>query len=195
MVGSISVACRNRSAACRMATYSRSTALMRDCHSWLSGILPHLRQNLLQCLLRERQGLGLAHRGRGLRAGEHIMEIPTVAVVVEAGNVIVSWHEVQIDDALGARGRSSHRFEQNPASVFLHEQCRNVVLANPWIIESLFDATGGPTHFLGPLLHLACQRGNAIDPERSIFHPGGNFCLYFIPIATRIVWGSTPVEI
>src|SRR5438876_530239 len=111
MVGSSSAACRKRSAACRIATYSRSTAFMRDCHWWLCGTLPHLRKNLLQCLLRQRHGLGLGHRGHWLGAREHMMQIPPISVVIEAGDVIVSRHEVEIDHTLGTWGRSPHRFE------------------------------------------------------------------------------------
>ena len=36
------------SAACRIATCSRSTALMRDCHWWLSGMLPQLSENVFE---------------------------------------------------------------------------------------------------------------------------------------------------
>src|SRR5437879_427202 len=111
MVGSSSETCKKRSTACRMATYSRATAFMRDCHWWLCGMLPQLRNHLLQCLLRERHGRGLAHRGRWLGAGEHVMQVPPIFVVVKAGDVVVGRHEVEIDHTLGTVGRSPHRFE------------------------------------------------------------------------------------
>src|SRR3954453_1880823 len=112
MVGSSRAACSKRSAACRIPTYSRSTALIRDCHSWLCGMLPHLHKNLLQCLFRQRHGLGLAHRDHRVGAAERIvMEVPLIAGVVEAGDVIVSRHEVEIDHTVGTWGRSPDRLE------------------------------------------------------------------------------------
>src|SRR5437764_12229130 len=107
MVGSPSAACRKRSAACRIATYSRSTALIRDCHSWLCGMLPHLCKNLLQCLFRQWHGLGLAHRDHSIGAAEPIvMEVPPIAAVVEAGDAIVRRHEIEIGHNIGTWGRS-----------------------------------------------------------------------------------------
>src|SRR6266851_9609230 len=111
MVGSLIAVCRKLSAACRIAMYSRSTPLMRDSHSCLCGILPHLRQNLFQRLPRQWQRLGLAYRACWLCAGEHIMQVPPIVVIVKVGDVIVSRHEVEIDHAVGAWDRSPHGFE------------------------------------------------------------------------------------
>src|ERR1700733_10329964 len=94
----------SRSAARRVTTYSRSTDLMRVPHTNASfGMGSQLLKNLAQTRFRQGFCLRFTNVGSGLLFWRCIMEVLLLAVVVKAGDVVVPWHEVQINYTLGPR--------------------------------------------------------------------------------------------
>src|SRR5438309_11997541 len=105
--GSSFTATSKRSVAKRIAPYSRSTALIRPIHlNASSGMRFHVVDHAPKRSLRQRPGFGLADVSDHGCILKPIMHVPAVVVIVQAGNVIVRRHQVEIDEALRARSAS-----------------------------------------------------------------------------------------
>src|SRR5262249_31619489 len=79
--------------------------------------------------------------------------------------------------------------------LLLHEQRRDMVPADPDIIELLFDATSRPSHFRRPSLHLVHQRGDSLDPDRPVPHPSGDLFLDLLTRrSVRMIRRPAPIE-
>src|SRR5262245_7710788 len=130
IVGSSWDASRRWSAASLIAECSRSTALIRVCHSCCCGMLLHLCKDFPERILGERLSWGLARGHGAVGARGEIMQVPAIVVVVQSCDVVVSGHQVEIDDAFHAWRRPADRLKQHSRGVFLHEQSEDLVLAN-----------------------------------------------------------------
>src|SRR5437660_525505 len=90
MEGSRRTCFNDRSTENRTARYSRSTALIFPIHtSNSSGILRHLIQNFAEHLLGQWLRGSVADARDGRRKSGQIVQVPAVAIEIQAGNVVV----------------------------------------------------------------------------------------------------------
>src|SRR5439155_4590699 len=120
-----------RSVAKRVAQYLRSTLLIRSSHSDRScDMLSHLGDYLLKRLFGEGLGLGLLERAGRRRAAVHVMEVPTAVIEVHRGDIVISGHEIEIDDAFDAGRGPGYRLQHELQGIHLKDQGIGLVIAD-----------------------------------------------------------------
>src|SRR3954465_15814055 len=132
-------------------------------------MLPQVREGLLERFLRERLALRLA--GADGAARRDAGQVPAALVEVEAGDVVVGGHEVEIDNALRPWSGAADRLQEDAIRAFLHEQSWRDVTADLPVAHPLFDDAGGPAEFLRPGLDGAHEGREAGEPGVQETHP------------------------
>src|SRR5687768_1742860 len=93
------------------------------------------------------------------------MDVPPVAVVVQARDVVVRGHEVQVHDTFRPRSYPGDRFQQDAGCLLLEQEGWGPVTADLRIVQWLVDELRGPPEFGRPAL-------DRLDQRTQQFHPG-----------------------
>ena len=96
----------------RIAPCSRSTALIRLIQlNASSGMGFHFFKHLPKRRFSQGLRLGLEDVRSSVYTRERAVNVPLIVVIVQAGDVVVRWHEVKIDNAFRTRSGSRNRLQ------------------------------------------------------------------------------------
>src|SRR5208282_1378476 len=90
----------------------------------------HLVEHLPKGRLRQGLPLGFENVPDGACPLKHVVNVPSVVVIIQAGNVVVGRHQVKIDNAFGTRRISSDRLQEQSNCLLLKQKTGSLIVSD-----------------------------------------------------------------